>query len=171
MKSCTKLLNGIDGLNRVIGTSVSVLIIVLTILIVVEVTFRYLFSSPTVWGTELTSLIFATYILLGGGYTLLKNDHVRMDMIYQRFSEKGRAMLDLLTCPLALLYCVILVVEGGDMVAEAIASKRTLSSDWAPLMWPWLLALPVGSLLLGLQVISNTMRSLIVAFGQKGGQS
>lgn len=148
----------IDQLNRTVGRIVAVMILALTLLIVAEVVLRYGFSAPTVWGTELTTFLFATYVLLGGGFALLNGDHVRMDVLYGRLPPRGRAALDVLTAPFALLYCYVLLVEGGAMVAEAIATGRRHSTDWAPLLWPWLLALPVGAGLLGLQALAHLVR-------------
>jgi TRAP-type mannitol/chloroaromatic compound transport system permease small subunit len=158
----------INELNRVVGGIVAMLVLVLTGLILLEVIFRYGFSSPTVWGTELSTLLFATYVLLGGGYTLLKNDHVRMDIVYSRFSDRGKAVLDLISMPFAMLYIGILFVEGSSMLIDAYTTNRTLSSDWSPLLWPWLLALPVGVGLLALQIISNAISNAVLAFTGRG---
>lgn len=153
----------IDRLNRMVGRIVALMILVLTLLIVAEVVLRYGFTAPTVWGTELSTFLFATYVLLGGGFALLNGDHVRMDVLYGRLPPRGRAALDVLTAPFALLYCAILLVEGGAMVAEAIATGRRHSTDWAPLLWPWLLALPVGAGLLALQVLAHLVRDAVRA--------
>ena len=164
MKAVKKLLDIVDGINRAIGGTVAMLILVLTVLIVFEVVLRYGFSAPTVWGTEVSTLLFATYVLLGGGYALYKGDHVKMDIFYSKLPDKGKAVADLITVPFVLLYCWVLFVEGGSMVTEAIESQRKFSTDWAPLMWPWLVALPAGALLLAMQAISNVLRGLINAF-------
>jgi len=162
------IIRSVNQLNRIVGHVVSMLVIGLTLLILLEVISRYGFSAPTVWGTELTTLVFATYVLLGGGYALLTGDHVRMDVLYSRFSERGRAILDLITMPFALLYVGVLFVESNSMLFEAIESQRTLSSDWGPLLWPWLLALPVGVGLLGLQIIANAMANFVLAITGRG---
>lgn len=168
MRIVSAIVRLINQTNRVVGGIVAMMIIVLTVLILLEVVLRYGFSAPTVWGTELTTLLFATYVLLGGGYALLKGDHVRMDVLYSRFSDRGKAVLDLITAPFALLYIGVLFVEGNSMLLEAIESKRTLSSDWAPLMWPWLLAMPIGVGLLGLQVIANMLSNFWMAATGRG---
>lgn len=163
MGAISAFVHAVDGLNRRVGRVIALLILVLTVMIVVEVVLRYGFSAPTVWGTELSTLLFATYILLGGGFALLNGDHVRMDVLYSRLPPRGRAVLDLLTAPFALLYCYVLLVEGGAMTAEAIASGRHSATDWAPLLWPWLLALPVGAALLSLQVLAHAARDALRA--------
>lgn len=153
----------IDGLNRKLGRVVALMILALMALIVVEVILRYGFAAPTVWGSELATFLFATYVLLGGGFALLNGDHVRMDVLYGQLPPRGRAALDVLTAPFALLYCWVLMVEGGAMVVEAIETGRRNSTDWAPLLWPWLLALPVGAALLGLQALAHLARDAVRA--------
>lgn len=163
MSALARLVRLIDALNRTVGRIVAVMVLALMALIVAEVTLRYGFAAPTVWGTELSTFLFATYVLLGGGFALLNGDHVRMDVLYGRLPPRGRAALDVLTAPFALLYCYILLVEGGAMVVEAIATGRRHSTDWAPLLWPWLLALPVGAGLLALQAVAHIVRDAVRA--------
>ena len=80
----TALLNFVDWLNERVGRIVSIWMIPLICLMTFEVFMRYVFFSPTEWGTELVSYIFAAYILLGGGYTLLYKDHVNINVLYNR---------------------------------------------------------------------------------------
>ncbi len=163
MSALARVVRLIDALNRTVGRIVAVMVLALMALIVAEVTLRYGFAAPTVWGTELSTFLFATYVLLGGGFALLNGDHVRMDVLYGRLPPRGRAALDVLTAPFALLYCCILLVEGGAMVVEAIATGRRHSTDWAPLLWPWLLALPVGASLVALQAVAHIVRDAVRA--------
>ncbi|MCA3279292.1 MAG: TRAP transporter small permease subunit [Roseomonas sp.] len=151
----------VDRMNRWVGTAVALLILVLAGVIVYEVTLRYAFSAPTTWGTEISTYLFATYVLLGGGFAMLNGDHVRMDVFFARFSPRGQSGLDLLTAPFALLYCYVLFFEGGAMVAEAMASGRRTSTDLSLLLWPWQMALPVGVGMLTLQIFANLARDIV----------
>lgn len=163
MAALARLVRAIDALNRTVGRVVAAMVLALMALIVIEVTLRYGFAAPTVWGTELSTFLFATYVLLGGGFALLNGDHVRMDVLYGRLGPRGRAALDVLTAPFALLYCGVLMAEGGAMAAEAFATGRRNATDWAPLLWPWLLALPVGAGLLALQALAHLARDVVRA--------
>src|SRR3546814_4778194 len=97
-----------------------------------EVVLRYVFQAPTTWGNELITFIFAGYILLGGGYTLLHRDHVAMDIVYARLSRRTQAILDVLTAGFVILYCWILLRETGTMAYEALETGQRASSDWNP---------------------------------------
>ncbi len=72
----------IESLNIVIGSLTAVGLLILIALVVWEVFLRYVVNAPTTWGNELITYLFAGYILLCGGYTLLHRDHVAMDIIY-----------------------------------------------------------------------------------------
>src|SRR3546814_20585741 len=59
-----------------------------------EVVARYIFNSPTNWVHESMFLMFGMQYLLSGGYVLREDSHVRVDVIYERFSERTKAIID-----------------------------------------------------------------------------
>lgn len=158
-----RFVRAVDALNDRVGRTVALALLVLIGLVVFEVTLRYGLRSPTQWGGDLISYIFAGYILLGGGYTLLHRDHVNMDIVYSRFSPRGRAIADVLTAGFVFLYCFVLLREGTMMALDAYLTGRRASTDWGPLLFPILLTLPIGAALLFLQAIAKFLRDLVFA--------
>jgi len=153
----------IDGLNAVVGRVVAVSLLFLIALVVYEVALRYVFKAPTTWGNEMISFIFAGYILLGGGYTLLHRDHVAMDIVHARLSTRTKAIVDTLTAGFVILYCWILLRETGIMAIEALETGQRAASDWSPPLFPVLLSMPVGAFLILLQAIAKLVRDLHMA--------
>jgi TRAP-type mannitol/chloroaromatic compound transport system permease small subunit len=154
----------IDGINEYFGRAVALLILVLVGLVMMEVVLRYVFASPTIWATEFITFLFAATIMLGGGYTLLHRDHVNVDILYNRFSERGRAVADCLTAGFALLYCAVLFHYTASVALDALSTGRTTGTDWNPPMFPVMLSLPVGAALLFLQALAKLVRDLHMAF-------
>lgn len=153
----------IDGLNEHFGRLVALGILAIIGLVVMEVVLRYIFAAPTIWGTEMITFVFAGYIMLGGGYTLLHRDHVNVDILYGRLPPRGKATLDVLTAAFALLYCAVLLYYTGRVALEALATGRTTGTDWNPPMFPVMVSLPVGAALLLLQALARLVSDLHLA--------
>lgn len=158
------VVRAVDALNGVTGRVVAVSLLLLIALVVYEVTLRYVFRAPTTWGNELISFIFAAYIMLGGGYTLLHRDHVAMDIIYARLRPRAQAIIDILTAGFVILYCAVLLQQTGIMAIEALETGQRAASDWNPPLFPVLLSLPIGAALILLQAIAKLIRDLHMAF-------
>ncbi len=157
------LVRFVDALNEGVGRIVSVVLLLLIALVVGEVVMRYGLRAPTTWGTETISFLFAGYILLGGGYTLLHRDHVNMDIVYARFSPRARAVADVLTAAFVFIYCWLLLREGTLMAIDALETGRRTGTDWNPPLFPVMVSLPIGAALLLLQAAAKFVRDLTFA--------
>ena len=93
MKFLSNIARGIDFLNEWIGRGVSWVTLGLVLVVFVDVLMRYLFNTSFVFTQELEWHLFAFIFLIGAGYTLLHDGHVRVDIIYQRLGYKGRAWI------------------------------------------------------------------------------
>lgn len=150
----------IDRLNGLFGFVAAVSILGLIALVCYEVFLRYVLKAPTTWGNEMISFIFAAYVLLGGGYTLLHRDHVAMDIVYSRFSPRGRAIIDVATAGFMLLFCWVLFEQSFIMAKEALETGQRAASDWSPPLFPVMVSLPIGAGLLLLQALARVARDL-----------
>lgn len=164
MRAVRLAVQAIEALNGVVGRVTAVSLLGLIGLVVWEVFMRYALQAPTTWGNELVGYIFAGYILLGGGYTLLHRDHVAMDIVYARLGRRTQAVLDVLTAAFVTIYCVVLLRETGVMALEAWETGQRANSDWGPPLFPIYLVLPVGAALILLQAVAKLLRDLHLAF-------
>jgi len=164
MKAVRTAVQAIEALNGVVGRVAAVSLLGLIGLVVWEVFLRYVLQAPTTWGNELVSYIFAGYILLGGGYTLLHRDHVAMDIVYAQLGRRTQATLDVLTAAFVIIYCVVLLRETGVMALEAWETGQRASSDWSPPLFPIYLVFPIGAALILLQAVAKLLRDLHLAF-------
>ena len=83
----------IGAISEWSGKTVSFLITILALMVGVEVVARYVFNHPTEWSQELSAMVFGTFSVLGGAYTLRTNGHVNMDIIYQILPLRFRASI------------------------------------------------------------------------------
>jgi len=164
MRALGALVRTIGATNEWVGRIVAVGILLMIGLVSFEVVMRYALRAPTVWATELITFVFAGYIFLGAGYTLLHRDHVNMDVVYSRLPVRAQATLDVLTAGFVFLYCWLLISTGWDTAWSALQSGRTTGTDWNPPLFPAAVLLPIGAGLLLLQAIAKLVRDLVFAF-------
>ena len=162
------LLRVIDTTNEWMGRLTGFLILAITGVMVFEVVARYGFNSPTEWSFETSGFLFLGYIILGGGYTLLYGEHVNTDIIYSHFPSRTRVIVDLVTAVLSLLFCIVLLWEGGRYAWSATEMQRHSQTPWGPPLYPVLWILPVGGGLLLIQVVAKLIRDVLtVITGQE----
>jgi TRAP-type mannitol/chloroaromatic compound transport system permease small subunit len=164
MRAVRAFVHVVNHTNEWVGRIVAVGILLMIVIVSYEVVMRYGYRAPTMWATELITFVFAGYIFLGAGYTLLHHDHVGMDIVYSRLPARGQAVLDVLTVGFVFLYCGVLISTGWDTAWSALQGGRTTGTDWNPPLFPAAVLLPIGAGLLLLQAIAKLARDLVYAF-------
>lgn len=89
-----KVLKLIDTVNANLGQGVKWMVVAAILFICLQVVMRYVFGRAVMWTYELPIQIAACMYCLSWGYVLLNKGHARVDIIYTRFSERGRAIID-----------------------------------------------------------------------------
>lgn len=149
--------DAVDATNNWVGLIAGCSIILVTFAVVWEVVARA-FGQPTIWSNESSIYISAATYLIAGGYGLLYNRHVRIDVLYGWLSERTQTRLDVLTLLFTLGYAGALIWVGGKDFYTAFSQGETTGTPWNPPIWPVKLAIPVAGTLIALQVIVNTLR-------------
>jgi len=153
-------LERIDRLNFWIGRIVSYLILGIIAITLWEIVWRYGFNRPTIWVHETSEHLFALSFLLGGGYTLSQGGHVRVDVIYNRFSPRSQAILNLSTFLFFFLFIGLLLWKGGEMAWESVSLLERSQSPWGPYIFHIILAVPLAAGLMLIQGIVIFLRDL-----------
>jgi TRAP-type mannitol/chloroaromatic compound transport system permease small subunit len=165
MRALHAAMRGITRFNDWLGRSVSLLLLAIFALLIAEVFFRYLAGAPKVWTGELTQLLFGVYAVLSGGYIMAHGGHVNVDILYSRLSPRTRAVIDVFTSLLFLVFVGALLYFGSALAWESMSFWEHSQSAWDPPIWPIKLAIPVGAALLLLQGIVKLLQDIMAAFG------
>ncbi|MBE0626075.1 MAG: TRAP transporter small permease subunit [Burkholderiales bacterium] len=165
MQVLHRAMRGITRFNDRLGTWVSLLLLAIFVLLIAEVLFRYAAGAPKVWTSELTQLLFGLYAVLSGGYIMAHGGHVNVDILHSRLAPRVRAVVDVFSSFLFLVFTGALLYFGSAMAWESISFWEHSQSAWDPPIWPVKLAIPVGAGLLLLQGIVKLLRDVMVAFG------
>jgi TRAP-type C4-dicarboxylate transport system permease small subunit len=136
--------------------------------VVFEVIARRVFGSPTDWAMVMSKFIFGGYLLIGGGYCIVHGAHATMDLVHNKFSPRGQAILDLVTSVVAFLYCIFLLWGGVQVCWDATLRNECVSEAWRAPRWPYMWMLPLATFLLLLQTLAKFIRDLRKAI--KGAQ-
>lgn len=164
-----KVSGAIDGLNRWIGKGVAWVTFLVVMVVFVDVVMRYAFKTSFVFTQELEWHLFAFIFLMGAGCTLLNDGHVRVDIFYQRLSEKGRAWVNLFGVLFFLLPgCYLIISTSAKWVAASFAVMEG-SPDPGGIPFRYVLksAVPVGFALIALQGISMGIKSFLTIINKQ----
>jgi len=138
------------------------LIIPLTVLVVFEVISRRFFTVPHIWATEVTDYIYGPHFMLVAAYTFLYRGHVRVEVIYELFSPRVRAILDCFTYLVFFFPFLIIVFTNGILFAYTSWSIHETSESAALTIVPLVkTVIPVAFLLILIQGSANFIRRVI----------
>jgi TRAP-type mannitol/chloroaromatic compound transport system permease small subunit len=154
----------VNGLNDWVGRVISVVIFPMIFILLWEVILRYSFNRPTIWAHELSGMLYAVSFLLGGAYALRWKAHVNVDIVYNRFSRRTKAIIDLVSWLFFYLFCGALLLESIESALRAVLRLELSDTVWAPPIWPIKLCVPLAACLILLQGIIKTMGDFIIAF-------
>ncbi|MBP1775050.1 MAG: transporter dctQ related transrane protein [candidate division NC10 bacterium] len=154
----------IDTLSLWSGTLIAWLAIPLTGIVTYEVFMRYVMNMPTQWVYDASWMLHSTAFLIAGAYTLSVKRHVRIDMLYNILSKRGKAIFDLLIFGVVVLPVMgVLTWEGVAYAAEAWSTGEKLSTSlWEFPSAPIRTMIPVGFFLVLLQTVAEILRCLQV---------
>jgi TRAP-type mannitol/chloroaromatic compound transport system permease small subunit len=155
-----KILAFVDGTSTWIGKSASLLSLFVAGVIALEILMRGVLVRPTTWASESTVFACGLIYLLGGAWTLKEDKHVRIDMLYSRWSLKKRAVMDCLTFLPFSLYILVMLWATWVYTAGSIKVRETTMSPWDPPIYPMKIAMTTAFILLYLQGAAKLIRDL-----------
>ena len=167
MEAIKAITRWIDALNQWVGRGVAWVTLGLVLVVFVDVVMRYLFNVSFVFTQELEWHLFGFIFLIGAGYTLLHDGHVRVDIIYQRLGLKGRAWINLMGVIFFLIPGCIMVISTSWKFAVNAFMMMEGSPDpgGIPLRFIIKGCIPVGFTLLLLQGFSMGLHSIMQILG------
>ena len=163
MDAALRLSAGIDRLNTAIGKSAYWLILVAVLVSAINAIVRKAFDvSSNAW-LELQWQLFGAVFMLCAAYTLLKNEHIRIDIVNSRLPKPVRDWIDLLGHLLFLMPFVLLMIYDGwpFFVTSWNQNEQSLNAGGLP-QWPAKFLIPLGFFLLFLQGVSEIIKRIAV---------
>lgn len=158
-----------DRLNETIGRGVAWLTLAMVLVTFLVVVLRYVFAIGWVWLQESYVWMHGVVFMVGAGYTLLHNSHVRVDVFYRPAGPRYKAVVDLLGAFLLLMPMLVLVfVVGFDYVASSwYMLEESREAGGMPGLFLLKSIILVFCVLTGLQGLSLAARSALVLSGHR----
>jgi TRAP-type mannitol/chloroaromatic compound transport system permease small subunit len=155
----------IDSITEYSGYVFTLLAIPLIFANVIEVFSRYVLKDPTIWALDVTTMSFGALFMLGTALALQKGAHVRTDMLWDKFSERKKGIIDSVAYLVFFLptMAVLFFISVDDFLYSLSINERSNSGAWAPIIWPLRAVIPITAALLFIQGISEVMKSLWAA--------
>ncbi|MEN3149909.1 TRAP transporter small permease subunit [Neorhizobium sp. IRAMC:178] len=156
----------IDAANTVIGKAVSWLILLAIVISAANATTRKLFNlSSNAW-LEAQWYLFSAGFLIAAGYTLLNNEHVKVDLVYGRLSRRSQLWIEILGTLFFLFpFCLITIYLSWPRVTSKFLSGEISNNTGGLLLWPVWAMVPLGFGLLALQGLSELIKRIAILRG------
>ncbi len=170
MRRIAAFVKYVDRLNEAIGRGVSWLTLLMVLVTFMVVVLRYAFSVGWVWMQESYVWMHGTVFMMAAGYTLLHDDHVRVDIFYRSASRRYKAWADLFGALFLLLPVIVLsaVTSEAYIVESWSRLEESREAGGLPALFLLKSVIWVFCLLVGLQGLSLAGRSLLTLTGERG---
>ena len=132
----------------------TVLTIVMTALIFLQVVMRYIFKDSPAWTEELSRYLFLWAIWIGASYGVKTQSHVRLTVLTSRLSKKVQDVINVVVWFLWLAFTIFLVTKGFELVSIFLASGQTSTAMHIP-MWIAYASVPVCGTLMAFRLLQN----------------
>ena len=163
----TRFTDAIDAVSRTTGEFVAYWGLIAVFFYYYEVMARYVLNSPTNWVHESMFLMFGMQYMISGAYAYLDDSHVRVDVVYSRFSDRGKAIADIVSAVFFYIFIITMLWTGTRFALDAVEVQERSFTEWGIQYWPVKLAIPVGAFLIGLQGLSRLIKDIVLIAGRK----
>ena len=149
-------------INRILGKSLTVVLLLMTLNIFFDVIMRYTFHNSSVGMQEMEWHLFSIIILFGVSVSLLDEGHVRVDFLYDRYSEKRKAIINIIGTLLFLLPLALLILFGSFSFVQDSYQIGEISEDPGGLPFRWVVKamIPLAFLMLIFSSVGYTIKNI-----------
>jgi TRAP-type mannitol/chloroaromatic compound transport system permease small subunit len=149
----------VDRLNEFVGRWLAWLVLAAVLISAGNAIVRKVFNVSSNAYLEIQWYLFAAVVLLAAGYTLLRQEHVRIDVISGRFSKRTQIWIDIVgICAFLMPFVIVAIKLVWPVVVSKYQSGEVSGNAGGLVLWPAWVLLPVGLALLGLQGLSELIK-------------
>lgn len=156
----------IDKISTWVGKFTMWLILLTTLISAGNAIVRKAFNNSSNGLLEIQWYLFAAVFMLGAGYGLLRNSHVRIDFLSSKLSDRGRNWVDVFGILGVLFpFCIISIALGWPFFMQALQSGEMSQNAGGLIRWPAYLMIPLGFTLLMMQGVSELIKRIAFLTG------
>jgi len=156
----------IDAINTFLGKAVSWLLLLAALISAINATTRKLFNvSSNAW-LEAQWYLFSAAFLVAAAWTLMGNEHVKVDLIYGRLSRRTQLWIEVFGTIFFLFpFCLITIYLSWPTVMEKFSTGEVSNNTGGLILWPVWAMIPLGFGLLALQGLSELIKRVAILSG------
>jgi TRAP-type mannitol/chloroaromatic compound transport system permease small subunit len=157
----------IDAVNYHVGRAVAWLIFAAVVVSTVNAIIRKLFDTSSNAWLELQWVLFGAVFLICASWTLLANEHIRIDIVNSMFSQRTRNIIDIIGHTFFLLpLTIIMIITCFPFVMKSVAlNEQSMNAGGLP-QWPAKMLILIGFILLFFQGVSELIKRIAVMMGR-----
>jgi TRAP-type mannitol/chloroaromatic compound transport system permease small subunit len=144
----------VDTIVEKAGNLACYLVFIIMAITTIDVTARYVFNRPLLWGWLTNRLLFGVFILFAGTYTLLKGQHIRIEILYDHFPPRIKAIARWIALAAMVAFLGVLVWQTSWMGWNSLMNGEKAAGAFRIPLYPFKLLIPVVAFLFLLQGIS-----------------
>ncbi len=161
MQALLSLSKKIDTLSEWVGRWVAWLLLFAVLISAANAVVRKAFNMSSNGFLEIQWYLFAATFLLASGYTLMRQEHVKIDVISGRFSKRTQVWIDIVgICVFLFPFVIVIIKLAMPLVINAYVTQEVSSNAGGLIRWPVFALLPAGLLLLGIQAVSELIKRI-----------
>ena len=166
MQSLLKMSRAIDAFTKWVGKRLAWLILVAVVVATVNAIIRKTFDVSSNSWLELQWLLFSIVFLLCSPWTLLDNEHIRIDIISNMMKKKTRDWIDVVGHSFFLIpLCIVMIITGGPFFMRSVEVNEQSSNAGGLPQWPAKSLIIIGFILLMVQGVSELIKRVAVMRG------
>ena len=158
----TPVTDVIEAVNVSVGEFVAYWAVIAVFVYYYEVMARFVFNSPTNWVHESMFLMFGMQYMLSGAYAYREDQHVRVDVLYAKFSPARQGDRRHRHLGVLLHLRRHHVVDRWRFAMDAVQLGEHSFTEWGVQYWPVKLTMPIGAALLLLQGIAKLIKDIVI---------
>lgn len=165
MKTWEMAGSAVDAITEVMGRIGWILILYAMVFGLTEVILRYVFNSPTQWIALTIQFDMVLLACVAGPYALNNNEFVKLDVFYEKFSVRTKAIVDTLTSVLTYLYLYVLITRGFEAAFASLNRQEMTPTAVQLPVYPLKFAIPIAAiaaLLVVLKKSGTDMRTIVL---------
>lgn len=168
MGALLKLSSGVDAVSAWVGSLIRWLVLASVLISAANAIVRKLFNFSSNSFLEIQWYLFAGVFMLGAGFALLRNSHVRIDFLSGKLSRRTNAIIDSLGMVIFIVpFCVIMIWLSWPLFMNAFTTGEMSQNAGGLIRWPVYLLMPVGFALLLIQSLSELVKRVAFLTGHR----
>ena len=160
MELWNKIEKAIDFIAEMMGRFGWLLILYLMIFGVTDVFLRYVFNSPSLWISSTLQVAMVLLACVGGIYSLNDNAFVKLDLFYANFSDKKKAICDIITVVFTFLFLGVLIWKGYEAAKLSVMLNQHTPTSIPLPIYPLKIFFPITGIIMMLVVIKKLVKDI-----------